>query len=81
MLRGVYGHHERLDGSGYPRGFSGWTIPWMARALAVAEVYDALTTTQPWRARMEPVAALQLMRDEMAEGLDMGLLRALILEL
>ncbi len=37
-------HHERLDGSGYPDGLRGAAIPWMARAVAIAEVFDALTS-------------------------------------
>ena len=40
----AYNHHEKWDGSGYPRGLKGAAIPLSARIIAVADVYDALTT-------------------------------------
>lgn len=43
-------HHERWDGTGYPRGFGGAEIPLEARILAVADAYDAMTSTRPYRA-------------------------------
>jgi HD-GYP domain-containing protein (c-di-GMP phosphodiesterase class II) len=42
-------HHERLDGSGYPGGLRGSEIPLGARIISVADAYDALTTTRPYR--------------------------------
>jgi putative nucleotidyltransferase with HDIG domain len=45
-------HHENLDGSGYPRGLSGSQIPIAARIVKVADVYDALSTTRPYRKRL-----------------------------
>ena len=44
-------HHERLDGMGYPHGLRGEDIPFLARLLAVADVFDALTSERPYRAR------------------------------
>ncbi len=44
-----YCHHERWDGSGYPRGLSGEQIPMAARIFAVVDVYDALTSDRPYR--------------------------------
>ncbi|MFA6144994.1 MAG: two-component system response regulator [Sulfurimonas sp.] len=43
------GHHEKWDGTGYPRGISGEAIPLSARLMAVADVYDALTTVRPYK--------------------------------
>jgi len=43
------GHHERFDGSGYPRGLKGSAIPAAARVVAVADVFDALTTKRPYK--------------------------------
>lgn len=45
-----YSHHERWDGSGYPRGLKGEEIPFSARIFAVVDVYDALTSDRPYRA-------------------------------
>ncbi|MFO0930714.1 MAG: HD-GYP domain-containing protein [Gemmataceae bacterium] len=49
LLPGVLHHHERYDGSGYPDGLEGDSIPLMARILAVADAYDAMSTTRPYR--------------------------------
>ena len=46
-----YGHHEKWDGSGYPRGLKAETIPLAARIFCVVDVYDALTSVRPYRAR------------------------------
>ena len=40
----AYNHHEKVDGSGYPKGLAGESIPLAARILTVADVYGALTT-------------------------------------
>jgi putative two-component system response regulator len=45
-----YCHHERWDGSGYPRGLKGETIPLAARLFSVADVWDALRSDRPYRA-------------------------------
>jgi putative two-component system response regulator len=45
----TYGHHEKWDGSGYPRGQSGADIPLSARIAAIADVYDALTSVRPYK--------------------------------
>ncbi len=49
----VRSHHERVDGTGYPDGLAGARIPLMARILAVADAFDAMTSSRPYR---EPVA-------------------------
>ncbi len=45
----VYGHHERWDGTGYPRGLAGERIPLAARIFAVVDTYDAITSERPYR--------------------------------
>jgi len=45
-----YGHHEKWDGTGYPRGLSGDQIPFVARLFALVDVWDALTSDRPYRA-------------------------------
>lgn len=49
VLQGVQTHHEKYDGSGYPFGLAGKDIPLYARILAIADVYDALNSTRPYR--------------------------------
>lgn len=49
VARFVRGHHERWDGGGYPDGLDGESIPWGARIIAVAEIYDALVTSRSYR--------------------------------
>jgi HD-GYP domain-containing protein (c-di-GMP phosphodiesterase class II) len=49
LLPGVLYHHERYDGQGYPQGLKGEEIPLLARVLAVADAYDAMSTNRPYR--------------------------------
>jgi len=49
LVAGVRHHHERWDGSGYPDGLAGEDIPEVARALAVADAYDAMSSKRPYR--------------------------------
>ena len=58
------GHHERLDGAGYPLGLKGEAISFDARIVAVADVFDALTADRPYRKAMTVERALQIL-DEM----------------
>jgi HD-GYP domain-containing protein (c-di-GMP phosphodiesterase class II)/Flp pilus assembly pilin Flp len=59
---GVQSHHERLDGSGYPRGLSGEDIPLVGRILAVCDSYVAMTSDRPHRPKLSPIAALNELR-------------------
>lgn len=58
------GHHERLDGSGYTRGLKGSDLPLTARALSVADVYEALTAERPYRDAHSPEKALEILRSD-----------------
>jgi putative nucleotidyltransferase with HDIG domain len=58
----VRGHHERWDGKGYPDGLAGEAIPWGARLIGTAEVYDALATARPYREQLAPELAVERMR-------------------
>lgn len=71
-------HHEKLDGSGYPAQLQGDAIPLHVRVVTVADVYDAITSDRPYAAGAKPYQALRIMRDEMAEGLDLDVLKRLI---
>lgn len=54
ILQGIQTHHEKFDGSGYPFGLSGSSIPLYGRILAIADVYDALNSTRPYRKAWSP---------------------------
>lgn len=58
----VRSHHEKWNGTGYPDGLSGDAIPVTARILCIADVYDALTTTRPYRSALPPARAKEIMR-------------------
>lgn len=63
LIPGVHLHHERWDGSGYPLGLSAEEIPIMARVLAVADAYDAMTTNRAYRKALDhEVAVAELNR-------------------
>jgi HD-GYP domain-containing protein (c-di-GMP phosphodiesterase class II) len=49
ILPGVLHHHERYDGRGYPHGLSGESIPLIARILALADTFDAMSSTRSYR--------------------------------
>jgi len=53
MLPGIELHHERMDGNGYPYGLAGDQIPMMARIIAVADTFDAITTNRPYQSAMD----------------------------
>ncbi|OGR34553.1 MAG: hypothetical protein A2051_13810 [Desulfovibrionales bacterium GWA2_65_9] len=61
VLRAVLEHHERHDGSGYPRGLKGEAISRFSRIIVVADVYDALTSHRTYKEAMAPAKALSLM--------------------
>lgn len=58
----IRNHHERWDGTGYPDGLAGESIPFAARILCVADVYDALTTTRSYRPGLTHERAAEIMR-------------------
>jgi putative nucleotidyltransferase with HDIG domain len=58
ILPSILHHHERWDGEGYPRGRAGSDIPLEARILTIADSFDAMTSTRPYRAPLTPDDAL-----------------------
>jgi len=71
IVDGVYCHHERLDGKGYPIGLSGKEIPLIARILAVADAFDAMTSNRPYRSSLpmeEAIAELKRGYDSQFDG-------------
>ena len=70
-------HHERLDGRGYPRGLVGEEIGLETRILSVADVFDALTSTRPYRPAMPVAEVLTLMAREIGTAFDPACFAAL----
>ena len=75
----VLQHHERVDGTGYPKGLRGNDIHVYARICAIADVYDALTSDRPYRKKMAPFVALNLMREEMMHHFQKDLFEQFVL--
>lgn len=73
----VIAHHERLDGSGYPRGLRGDQIPLEARILAVADTYDVLVSDRPYRKAFGRAHAVKILREECGTHLWEPAVRAL----
>ena len=71
-------HHERFDGAGYPRGLAGAAIPIEGRIVAVADVFDALTSERVYRPEVPVREALTLMRAGRATQFDPGVLDLLL---
>jgi HD-GYP domain-containing protein (c-di-GMP phosphodiesterase class II) len=80
LMRGipdiVYGHHEKLDGSGYPRRLAGTQIPVQARMMTICDIYDALVAQdRPYKKAVPTPIALEILHAEAGEGkLDKDLL-------
>ncbi|MFL6305797.1 MAG: HD domain-containing phosphohydrolase [Candidatus Sulfotelmatobacter sp.] len=70
MLPGIELHHEALDGRGYPYGLKGEQIPLLARVIAVADTFDALTTNRPYQQAHTPEQALEIIRSIAGKRLD-----------
>ena len=84
VMRGIpeiaYGHHEKLDGSGYPRGLTGDQIPLQARMMTISDIYDALTAQdRPYKRAVATTTALDILHEEANQGkLDRDLLEIFI---
>jgi HD-GYP domain-containing protein (c-di-GMP phosphodiesterase class II) len=70
MLPGIELHHEALDGRGYPYGLKDDQIPLLARVIAVADTFDALTTNRPYQHAHTPEEALRIIHNLAGKRLD-----------
>ncbi|MEN9230852.1 MAG: HD domain-containing phosphohydrolase, partial [Thermostichus sp. DG02_5_bins_236] len=61
-------HHERWDGSGYPDRLAGEKIPLLARVFQVIDIYDALTSSRPYKTALSVEQALEVLREETRQG-------------
>jgi len=78
MLPGIELHHEALNGRGYPYGLKGDDIPLLARVIAVADTFDALTTNRPYQQARDAVEALRIIKDLSGQRLDPKAVAALL---
>lgn len=74
-------HHEKFDGSGYPAGLVGEAIPLAGRIVAVADVFDALTSARPYKPAWPVERALQLLRDGAGSHFDPACVQAFMAQL
>ena len=70
LARVAGAHHEKLDGTGYPRGLDARHIRLETRIITVADIFDALTADRPYRPAMPIAQALQIMRDSVGSAID-----------
>ena len=78
VLAAIRGHHERLDGKGYPDGLRGDEVPLLARMIAVPDVFDAVISARAYRQAMPLADALGLIRDGAGAHFDPGLVRVFV---
>lgn len=62
LIPGIVHHHERFDGLGYPAGMKGEEIPLYGRIILIADTYDAMTSTRPYRLALEKEVAFEELR-------------------
>jgi len=77
-LPGIRHHHEKMDGSGYPDGLKGDEIPLVAKIIAVADVYDALTSSRSYRPAIPTEEALEIMRQGEGKYFDPRVLKVFL---
>jgi HD-GYP domain-containing protein (c-di-GMP phosphodiesterase class II) len=77
-LTAVHQHHEWIDGSGYPDRLTGEQISIYARIVSIADAFDALTSTRPYRREVETVPAVAALRSEHGTQFDTALLDAFV---
>ena len=74
-------HHEKWDGTGYPHGLVGETIPLEARIYAIIDVYDALTHDRPYRQKMSEKDALEFIKSQAGTHFDPAVLEVFLKEI
>jgi len=74
----VYTHQEKWDGSGYPQGLSGENIPLSGRIMAIADVYDALTSTRPYKVPVSHEKAVTIMQADSGTHFDPELIQVFL---
>jgi len=78
VMPGMRGHHERYDGKGYPDGLKGEKIPLLARVIAVADTFDAMTTDRPYRKALSDQQAIKELKKYKGLQFDAKVVRAFL---
>jgi len=73
-----YCHHEKWDGTGYPRGLKGEQIPFAARIFAVVDVWDAITSNRPYRPAWSTERAVDYIKDQSGKYFDPRIVAAFL---
>jgi len=71
-------HHERYDGTGYPQGLKGKQIPLLGRVVALADVFDALTTQRPYKEAYAFAEAIRMIEDQSGKHFDPQVVKAFL---
>ncbi|MFH1875798.1 MAG: HD domain-containing phosphohydrolase [Candidatus Omnitrophota bacterium] len=71
-------HHERFDGTGYPQGLKGTEIPLFGRIVALADVFDALTSERPYKKAYDFNEAIKIVKEQSGKQFDPAVLRAFL---
>ncbi len=78
VLPGMFYHHERVDGLGYPKGLKAGEIPIIAKIISVADTYDAMTTTRPYRKGLPTGVAIDEIKKWSGRQFDESVVEAFI---
>jgi HD-GYP domain-containing protein (c-di-GMP phosphodiesterase class II) len=70
VAEGILCHQEWWNGSGYPKGLCGESIPLLSRIIAVVDAYDAMTNDRPYRKAMEPTKAVEIIKENAGTQFD-----------
>ncbi|MCL1882760.1 MAG: HD-GYP domain-containing protein [Defluviitaleaceae bacterium] len=76
LWNGIMFHHEKVDGSGYPKGLTKDEIPIFSKIIAVADMYDAVTSARPHRDPITPAEAFELISSEVGKSFDYDIVKA-----
>jgi len=76
--RAIYHHHEKYNGKGYPDGIKSEDIPILARIIAVADAYDAMSSDRPYRKKLSKDKILKELKDQSGKQFDPEIVKALI---
>ncbi len=78
IYESVISHHEKIDGTGYPRGLTDKAIHYYGKIISVADVYDALTSNRPYRKALLPSEVAEYMMGNVDTAFDLGIVKAFL---